>query len=141
VSRLRLPNGDDPPDAAHKHLLDANALLASQRADGAAYLSGYVAECALKTLFVYETGRHLSGHDYQTLLSQINAVATIVGAKAARCFGPRARGVASSALGGWTPGMRYRAASMTQADASAWHAKAESIFRETVQQMQLDGVI
>jgi hypothetical protein len=37
--------------------------------------------------------------------------------------------------------MRYRAASMTQADASAWHAEAEGIFRETVHQMQLDGVI
>jgi hypothetical protein len=141
VSRLQLPNGDDHPEAARKHLLDANALLASGRADGAAYLSGYVAECALKTLFVYETGQHLSGHNYQTLVSQVNAVAKVAGAKAARYFGPRACGVASSALGGWTPGMRYRAASMTQADASAWHAEAEGIFRETVHQMQLDGVI
>lgn len=141
MSRLRLPNGDDHPEAARKHLLDANALLASQRADGAAYLSGYVAECALKTLFVYQTGKPLSGHDYQTLVSQVNAVATVAGAKAAKYFGPHARSVARSALRDWTPEMRYRAASMTQADASAWHAEAESIFRETVQQMRLDGVI
>ena len=141
MSRLRLPNGDDHPEAARKHLLDANTLLASQRADGAAYLSGYVAECALKTLFVYQTGKPLSGHDYQTLVSRVNAVAMFADAKAAKYFGPRARGVARSALRDWTPEMRYRAASMTQADASAWHAEAESIFRETVHQMQLDGVI
>jgi hypothetical protein len=54
MSRLALPNGDDHPDAAHKHLLDAEALLTQQRADGAAYSSGYVVECALKSLWLHE---------------------------------------------------------------------------------------
>jgi hypothetical protein len=56
MSRLRTPNGDDHPEAAHKQLLDAQSLLGQQRADGAAYLSGYVVECALKSLWLHETG-------------------------------------------------------------------------------------
>lgn len=141
MSKLRLPNGDDHPDAARKHLLDAQALLANGRADGAAYLSGYVAECALKTLYVYETGLPLSGHDLQRLASLVNAVATMAQAKAAKYFGPRTRGAATSALGGWDPAMRYRAPWMTQADALAWFEEAYGIFRETIHQMRLDGVI
>ena len=49
MSTLRQPNGDDYPEAAPKHLQDADALARSRRFDGAAHLSGYVAECALKT--------------------------------------------------------------------------------------------
>ncbi len=141
MSRLRLPNGDDYPEAAHKHLLDADSLLKGGRPDGAAYLSGYVAECALKTLFVYEKGQGLPGHNFPTLVLQISAVATVAGAKAARYFGPRARALASSPLGGWSPAMRYRAASMTHADAAKWCDEARAIYGETVHKMRLDGVI
>ena len=41
---------DDFPKVALKHLQDAQALLKSNRFDGAAYLAGYVVECALKTM-------------------------------------------------------------------------------------------
>lgn len=49
MSRLKRPNGDDYPEAARKHLRDADALFRGGRFDGAAYLTGYVVECALKT--------------------------------------------------------------------------------------------
>lgn len=35
MSKLRTRHGDDHPDAAIKHLLDAQALLGQKRADGA----------------------------------------------------------------------------------------------------------
>ena len=57
MSRLGQRNGDDYPDAARKHLEDAKVLLAGSRPDGAAYLAGYVVECALKTVVQLATGR------------------------------------------------------------------------------------
>ncbi|HVQ76605.1 MAG TPA: HEPN domain-containing protein [Candidatus Binatia bacterium] len=141
MSRLRLPEGDDHPDAAHKHLLDAESLLAQQRPDGAAYLSGYVVECALKSLHVLETGRGLREHDFGSLVQQISAVATVAGAKTAKYLGRATRGVLTSAIGGWTPAMRYHAPAMALDDAQRWHACARNVFRETVHQMRLDGVL
>jgi hypothetical protein len=67
VSNLALSNKDDYPAAAAKHLADARALLAAQRFDGAAYLSGYVVECALRTVIM--VGR-LAKEAEQTALEQ-----------------------------------------------------------------------
>ena len=57
MSHLRQSNGDDYPEAAVKHMQDSGVLLAGGRYDGAAYLAGYVVECALKTLIQLEAGR------------------------------------------------------------------------------------
>ena len=141
MSRLRLPNGDDHPDAAQKHLLDAGVLLTQQRPDGAAYLSGYVVECALKSLYILETGQALRGHDFRSLVGQVNAVAMVAGAKTAKYLGRATSGVLTSAIGGWTPEMRYHAPSMALGDAQSWHACARDVFQETVHQMRLDGVL
>ena len=141
MSRLHLPNGDDHPDAAHKHLLDAELLLAQQRPDGAAYLSGYVVECALKSLHVLETGQALRGHDFGSLVQQVSAVATVAGAKTAKYLGRATSGVLTSAIRGWTPEMRYHAPAMALGDAQSWHACARDVFQETVHQMRLDGVL
>ena len=83
MSCLLMPNGDDHPEAAHKHLLDAGVLLAQRRPDGAGYLSGYVVECALKSLYVFETGQPLRGHDFVSLTRVVSAVATMAGARIA----------------------------------------------------------
>ena len=40
---------------------DSGVLLAGGRYDGAAYLAGYVVECALKTLIQLEAGRVSQG--------------------------------------------------------------------------------
>jgi hypothetical protein len=141
VSKLALPNGDDYPDAAHKHLHDAAALLASNRPDGAAYLSGYVVECALKSLIVLEGSTPPRHHRLDDLRGDVNRLAVVAGAKAARYFGRATQGVVAATISAWNPEMRYRAASMTASRAADWHGEATQVFREIILQMQLDGEI
>jgi len=141
MSRLRTSDGDDHPEAAHKHLLDAQALLGQQRADGAAYLSGYVIECALKSLWQLETGQPRRGHNLRELAQAASAVATVAGVKTARYHKQATSSVSSSAIAAWRPEMRYRPAAMTPGDAGVWCQIADSVFQETVAQMWLDGVL
>jgi hypothetical protein len=141
MSKLQTVTGDDHPEAAHKHLVDAQTLLGQQRADGAAYLSGYVVECALKSLWQLETGQPTRGLDLLRLAQEVSAVATMAGAKTARYFKTATSGVPSSAIAAWKPEMRYRPATMTPGDALAWCNVADDVFRETVAQMRLDGVL
>lgn len=75
MSGLCQPNGDDYPEAARKHLDDAQALLDAARYDGAGYHAGYVVECALKTLLQIG-GAPLRGHDLSVLSAQVAALAT-----------------------------------------------------------------
>ena len=148
MSRLRR-NGDDHPEAAHKHLLDAQTLLGQRRADGAAYLSGYVVECALKSLWLHETGIPMGSpmpwgkkHDISFLAKQVSALAAVAGAKTARYFKQATSSVSSSAIAVWKPEMRYWAEkTMTYGDAMAWCQIADNVFQETVAQMRLDGVL
>jgi hypothetical protein len=149
LSKLLLPAGDDHPEAAHKHLLDAKALLAESRPDGAAYLSGYVVECALKSLWLLEIGIPpgnkmpwgRQGHDLPYLLAQVAGLATVTAARTARYFGSRTRGLAASPLTNWSPEMRYRAPALAIMDAESFHDQASAVFSETIHQMKLDGVI
>ncbi|MDA8383238.1 HEPN domain-containing protein [Metallibacterium sp.] len=141
MSKLRTAQGDDHPDAALKHLLDAQALFGQSRADGAGYLSGYVVECALKSIWHLETGTSRQGHDLRGLTQAVSAVATVAGAKTARYFKTATSGVPSSVIAQWKPEMRYRAPSMSPGDAQAWCTIADAVYQETVAQMQLDGVI
>jgi hypothetical protein len=139
MTRLALPDGEDHPEAAHKHLLDAQTLLAQERADGAAYLSGYVVECALKAICQLETGAFTKGHDLQSLAGEVSAVVAFAGARTARYFGAATKGLPWAAIAAWRPKMRYRPATMTLPDARAWCADAQAVFAETVAQMKLDG--
>jgi len=151
MSRLRLPNGDDHPEAAGKHLSDARVLLPAGRADGAAYLAGYVVECSLKSVLLHEKGvpaqgspppwKGRDGHDLAKLQSDAATLASVAGAKTARYFGPTVKGLTSLALAAWDPEMRYRAPSMAAADATSWLANAESVYQETVGTMIKDGVL
>lgn len=141
MSNLRTSQGDDYPDAATKHLLDAQTLLEQKRADGAAYLSGYVVECALKSIWQLETGEPRHGHDIITLAQAVSAVATVANARTARYFKAATSGVASSAIAAWRPAMRYQSPSMSPGTARAWCNIADAVYRETVAQMRLDGVI
>ncbi|MEK6607844.1 MAG: hypothetical protein AABZ30_09305 [Myxococcota bacterium] len=149
MSSLRLATGEDHPEAARKHADDAAALQGAGRADGAAYLAGYVVECALKTLILAEKGvsptlpwkKGRAGHDLTGLLGQATTLASFAGAKTARYLGPSAKALDSSAIAGWDPEMRYRAPTLTAADAATWLADARSVYQETVGQMILDGVL
>jgi len=150
MSILRTLEGDDHPDAALKHLLDAQVLLERRHADGAAYLSGYVIECALKSLWLHETGSSpgnsrpwggKKGHDLNHLAANVAALASVAGAKTARYFKAATKSVSSSAIAAWKPEMRYQSPSMSVADAQAWCNVADAVFIETVAQMRLDGVL
>lgn len=149
MSKLRTAGGDDHPDAALKHLLDSETLLAQSRADGAAYLSGYVVECALKSLWLHETGVPAGnampwgrrGHDIGLLASHVAALASVAGVKTAAYFKTASAGVLASAIAHWKPEMRYRSPSMTPGDALAWYIVADAVYQETVARMRLDGVI
>jgi len=152
MSRLRLANGDDHPEAAGKLLRDALALLGASRNDGAAYLSGYVAECSLKALLLHEKGtpsagtpppwkKGRDGHDLAKLQSDAATLACVAGARTARYFGPAVKGLTSLAIAAWDPEMRYRPPSMTAADATSWLANAESVYLETVGTMTKDRVL
>ncbi len=149
MSKLRLPGGDDHPAAAQKHLLDAAALIHQERPDGAAYLSGYVVECALKSLWLSEIAPPLAtppwkgaqGHNLTFLEATVSTLATAAGARVARYFKAASVGVPSSAINGWDPEMRYRPEAMTLADANTWWKIADEVFMETIGRMLLDGVI
>ena len=149
MSKLSLANGDDHPEAAQKHLVDAQVLLSQRRADGAAYLSGYVVECALKTLWLHETGVPAGnampwgreGHNLNHLSAQVAAFASVAGAKTARYFKTATRSVPQDAIATWTPQMRYRPPSISLGEAQAWCQVADRVFHETVSEMRLDGML
>ncbi len=75
MSNLRQPNGDDYPEAARKHVDDAQALLEAARYDVAGYHAGYVVECALKTLLQIG-GAPQWRYDLSALSVQAAALAT-----------------------------------------------------------------
>lgn len=142
MSKLALANGDDHPDAAAKHLADAAALLTAARPDGAAYLSGYVVECSLKSIYHLEKKTAAPWeHDLAKLRNQVMAIATVAGATTAKYFGAATSGLLASPIAAWDPGMRYRAPSMTAADALSWHRTASQVFQETIAEMIKDGVV
>lgn len=140
MSKLAQPNGDDYPEAASKHLQDAAALLTAGRSDGAAYHSGYVVECSLKSIYQLETGKPWGfSHNLAALHPQVQAAATVAGAKTAKYWGPMTTGLLASPVAAWRPSMRYEQPSMNAADAVAWHGAAAQVFGETIAQMRLDG--
>lgn len=151
MSKLQL-NGDDHPEAASKHLDDAQALLTRNRADGAAYLAGYVVECSLKALILYDSGvppagsrppwkKGTAGHNLNELAVQASSLAAIAGAKSARYLGPAVQGLAKAGIALWRSEMRYRAPYITQAHAQSWFADAQAIYQESVGEMLKDGVL
>ncbi len=150
MSKLQLPSGDDHPEAAGKHLADAEVLLAGKRADGAMYLSGYVVECALKALLLYEKGlpapggalpwKGKDGHDLKKLHADVATLAVMSGAKTARYVNTIAT-LPKLPIVTWTPEQRYRAAVAAQSDAQTWVTDARTVFNDTVGAMRKDGVL
>jgi HEPN domain-containing protein len=152
MSKLRLPSGDDHPEAAGKHLADAEVLLDKERPDGAMYLSGYVIECALKALLLHEESvpaaggavpwrRGGAGHDLQRLHADVATLAVVAGAKTARYFGATITGLLTLPIATWNPEQRYRPPEAKQSDAESWVADARKVFHETVGAMLKDGVL
>jgi hypothetical protein len=155
MSSLRVKD-DDHPEAAEKHLADAKALLDSRRFDGCGYLSGYVIECAFKSVILHDQSwvggvapsrdlgklkawhRELASKQYGHDL--IKLASAMVGPTGA-AYMPASFPTPPSAFD-WKETVRYRPAGyVTEPQAIAWHEWARHVFLETVTQMHLDGVL
>jgi hypothetical protein len=156
VSRLadQRKGRDDYPDAATKHLADAEALDRAGRPDGCFYVAGYVVECALKSVLLHEeswdsgTKTHVAkklnaaldrlqtpNHDLLRLLAEITAMATARTAK----YVPKSTAIAN--VGRWKPSVRYRGPSVPAADSKRVLDEAKLVYSTTIKQMILDGVL
>ena len=141
MSGLKQHNGDDYPEAAGKHLQDAVALLLAGRPDGSGYLAGYVVECALKTLLQIETGRADHIHGLAALHRQVAALAVQANVTTGRYCVAADRLLDKAAILGWSPGIRYREASVSLADARTWRREASVVYSQVVGALVLDGRI
>lgn len=142
MSRLQQNNGDDYPEAAGKHLKDADVLLTGVRPDGAAYLAGYVVECALKTLIQVQTGRATRSHDLPRLSNSLGAIAAQAGPQTQRYFATATALLNGAGILGWNPEMRYRAnGGVTSARAGTWLQEAGAVYAGTIGGLRLDGVV
>ena len=141
MSRLRQANGDDYPEAAGKHLTDASTLIARTRYDGTAYLAGYVAECALKSLIQLETGQGSRSHDLTDLDSTLRTISSQAGHQTQRRYVAAKAVLSGSSILNWGPGMRYQASQITAGTARAWLQDATAIYSHVIGGLRLDGVI
>lgn len=141
MSRLRLPSGDDYPDAARKHLADADVLLAGERFDGVAYLSGYVVECAAKTVIQVETGSAARSHDLAGLDRTLAALSARVGAQTAGLYSRAMPLLRHPDVLGWEPAIRYRGPAISGVDAGARFRAASDVYRVIIGGLVLDGVL
>lgn len=142
MSNLRQKNGDDYPEAARKHLDDAEVLLNAGRYDGSGYHAGYVVECALKTLIQID-GTVLKHHDLSLLSNKVTQLATGGSPHTSRYLlnPPPAISYADPPVG-WKETMRYRAAGdLNQAQAKTWFDEAKRTYKQTVQAMLKNGDI
>lgn len=158
MSRLAYPGGDDYPEASTKHLEDAVVLDRSGRYDGSAYHAGYVVECALKSVLLYqmswvpETGAYDRqrlvqaqirlteiSHGLQDLFKELARVRIEASTQSAPYL-PDLSG--SAAIMKWRPSHRYRRAGHRARDqAQAMLDEARRVWNQTIDRMTKDRVI
>ena len=156
MSRLAQKN-DDYPDASKKHLDDAEVLDRAGRSDGCAYHTGYVVECAFKSLLLHEAswdeaGRKHDpvklrnavvfieglGHRIDDLFDNMKRVCALATARSAQ-YVPA---LPTTLVGTWRASLRYSQPGRVKAEVSKkMLAEAKQIYDRTVGQMRLDGVL
>ena len=141
MGNLRQSNGDDYPAAALKHLQDADVLLKGRRFDGAAYLSGYVVECALKTLIQVESGKVRYSHELTDLLDELDVLAVQATTRTGRLYVRVAAALRTADVLRWQPPMRYRGPEVTSSEADAWLRNAREAYDLIVGDLILEGAI
>ena len=141
MSTLKQSNGDDYPEAALKHLQDAEVLLKGRRFDGAAYLSGYVVECALKTLIQVESDRVRRPHELTGLLDEMDVLAVRAKTRTGRLYVRVAAALRTADVLRWKPPMRYRGPEVTSSEAEAWFQEAREAYDLIVGSLILEGAI
>ena len=132
---------DDYPAAAGKHLADAKVLLADSRYDGAAYLAGYAAECAIKTLIKAEICNAPRSHDLGSMRESLGVLAVHADTRTSRSFTLLAATLTEDGIQSWRPQMRYRACEVTHEKARAWLDEAASAYALVIGGLTLDGEI
>ena len=141
MSNLKQPDGDDYPEAARKHLQDAEVLLKGRRFDGAAYLSGYVVECALKTLIQVESGRARRSHELTGLLDEMDVLAVQAKTRTGRVYVRVAAALRTADVLRWRPEMRYRGPEVTSSEAGVRLRNAREAYDLIVGSLILEGAI
>ena len=142
MSNLKKSNGDDYPAAALKHLQDADVLLKGRRFDGAAYLAGYVVECALKALIQVESGRRVRrSHELTGLLDELDVLAVQATTRTGRLYVNVAAALRTADVLRWKPRMRYRGPEVTSSEADAWLRNAREAYSLIVGSLILEGAI
>src|SRR6266511_2976341 len=93
--------------AAARHLDDAQVLLNSQRYDNAAYLAGYVAECALKVLLISPAPSPKAiGHDLPLLTTDVLNMLWVF-APALKRYALPSQPEVLELINNWNPEQRY----------------------------------
>jgi HEPN domain-containing protein len=127
-------------DAAARHLDDAILLNSQERFDNAAYLSGYVVECAMKAVLSASpvTPQRL-GHELQTISVEAMHLLWIVAPAMRRYEMPASRDV-DSLMRDWSPDLRYAASgAFDSVRTEGWMSGARHVFESFVVSSVLDG--
>ena len=127
-------------DAAARHLDDAMLLKSQQRFDNAAYLSGYVVECAMKAVLTASslTPQRL-GHELQTISVEAMPLLWIV-APAMRRYEIPASNDVDELIRKWKPDLRYgESGEFCSVKAEQWTSAARQVFDSFVVNSVLDG--
>lgn len=141
MTRLGQANGDDYPAAARKHLKDSAVLLAEGRPDGAAYLAGYVVECALKTLLQMEQGSAPFIHGLGDLRKQVAGLTAQADLVVGRRCQDAAAVLQKATILAWKPEMRYHDETTSAGHAAACQQEASDMYAKVVGALILDGRI
>lgn len=157
VSRLAY-QGDDYPVASKKHLDDAEALANSRRHVGCAYLAGYVVECALKTVLLFEASwesragtydprkladeqarLRLFSHGLRDLFEEVTRVCAAATSRSQRYL-PKLS--AHAAILSWEVSLRYRPPSyLMPIQAQEMLTDARKVYQQTIEMMARDQVL
>lgn len=130
---------DDFPKAALKHLQDGQALLKTNRFDGAAYLAGYVVEFALKTMIGVENKKVPRIHDLSELQSRIQALSVVAGSRTGHLYIAITQAI--DQILSWRPEMRYCERYLAAPVAGNWLAEADDVYKKVIGNLTLAGLI
>ncbi len=127
-------------NAAARHLDDAMLLQAQQRHDNAAYLSGYVAECAMKVVLEASfISPKRFGHELETISVDTMSLLWIV-APAMRRYEMPASIEVDELIRDWRPELRYgKSGLFDSVKAERWTSAANRVFSCFVVSSVLDG--
>ena len=126
--------------AASRHLRDANFLFENKHHDNAAYIAGYVAECALKTI-IEIAGRPPKVHNLAILSGDaLNLAADL--SFAVRRYQVDLSSYSLALQTNWNINLRYCASGfINENEAKIFIENANQFYHATIGAMVLDGLL